>query len=135
MQMPGAGHPTIQLVFPTGSQTGPVTVTVNTGTTTTTSQLFDHSGVYVAGLFGLPVLALFGLLPGSREKRKAFLRFIAVIFGIFIALQASGCGGHFTPSPTTQGTFPAGTYLIQVQGTDAATNQKYQAVIQLNVIR
>jgi hypothetical protein len=89
----------------------------------------------VAGLFGIPVLAVLGLLRSGRQRRKAFLRFFALVFVMFVALQGIGCGGHFTPAQTTQGTFPAGAYLIQVQGTDPATNQKYQSVISLNVIR
>jgi hypothetical protein len=124
-----AGEPTIQLTL--SGQSAPLTVTINTGTTMT--QLVTSTNIFAAGFFGIPVLALLGLVRGGKRNRKTFLRFIGLVYIVFATLQVVGCGGSFMRTEST-GTIPAGTYLIQTQGT-GSDGQTYQAVIQLSVIR
>jgi hypothetical protein len=115
-------------------QTATVMVTVNTNVNNT-AQLTEHTGLFAAGLVGIPVLALIGFLRGGKSTRKSFFRILG-IFAVFVALlQGIGCGGSFSrpPNPTGNQT-PVGVYylLIQSTGTDAAT---YEAVLQVVVTR
>ncbi|MGB9145882.1 MAG: MBG domain-containing protein [Acidobacteriaceae bacterium] len=117
----------------TSIQEAQVTVTVSTGTTTT-AQLDGGSGYLAAGVLGIPLLGLFGLLGGRRKSSAAIFR-VLLIAGIVIgAMQLSGCGGSFTRTTTVSGSTPPGSYSVLVQGT-GSDNQTYQAVVQLNVTR
>ena len=122
-------EPTIQLTL-NGSPSGPFTVTINTAATM--AGVMNRTNIFVAGLFGVPVLALLGLVRGKRN-RKTLLRFIGLVTVVFATLQVVGCGGSFKRTEST-GTVPAGTYLINTQAT-GSDGQTYQAVIQLSVIR
>ncbi|MBV8630351.1 MAG: Ig-like domain repeat protein [Silvibacterium sp.] len=125
--------PTFTLQFASGPQTSPVSVTINTGPVAT-SQLERDTNASLAGLLGVPAIAALGLLGRRLQKGRRFLRFLALAFVVFLAVQGTGCGGSFTPANTSTGKFPAGTYLIGVQASDSANN-RYQSVIQINVIR
>jgi hypothetical protein len=113
----------------------PVTIVVST---TTSAQLWRSSTVY-AGLFlGIPLFALMGWVGSRKLPRKNFFRFIGLILMIVIAsYAATGCGGSFTKptTVTTNNSFPAGNYLVQVVATDNSkpTPNKYYAVVPLTV--
>lgn len=117
------------------SQDVMVTVTVSTSATTT-AKLNDHrTTVVMAGMIGVPLLLLFGLMPCGKSSRKVLLRFMAVAFAVVLVLQGTGCGGgQFTAPPSVSGQTPPGSYNILVQGT-GTDHQLYQAVIQVNVTR
>ncbi|MGC2503405.1 MAG: Ig-like domain repeat protein [Silvibacterium sp.] len=118
----------------TAIQTASVTVTINTGGTTT-ARLEDHTNVYVAGLLGIPILALLGYVPGGKSSRKILLRFLGIAFVLVTMLQTIGCGGGaFTKPPSVNGLTPPGSYNVLVQGT-GSDNQMYEAVVQVNVTR
>jgi hypothetical protein len=100
--------------------------------------LWRSSTVY-AGLFlGIPLFALMGWVGSRKLPRKNFFRFIGLILMIVIAsYAATGCGGSFTKptTVTTNNSFPAGNYLVQVVATDNSkpTPNKYYAVVPLTV--
>jgi hypothetical protein len=87
------------------------------------------SGLYLAGVFGVPLLALVGLLGGSDSRRKRVLRYLSPAVLAWGILSASGCGGSFNrpPAPTTTG-IPAGNYLVQVVATDSSGNAYFAEV-------
>lgn len=117
----------------TSIQEAQITVTVSTGATTT-AQLRDRSGYLAAGVLGIPLLGLLGLLGGGRKSGAAIFR-IFLIVGIAIgAMHLCGCGGSFTRPTTVSGSTPPGSYDVLVQGT-GSDNQPYQAVVELNVTR
>jgi hypothetical protein len=92
-----------------------------------------HSTLLVAGVFGLPIFGLLGLLGGRKSLRSTLLRTIALILICVAAWQVMGCGGSFHGSGTTNGgQTPPGVYDILVQGTGSDGNT-YQAVIKLTV--
>jgi hypothetical protein len=125
-------------VAPSGSaQTASVTITISTGGATT-AKLNDTSNrttIVVAGVLGIPILALFGFMPGGKTSRKIFLRYLGIVFALVVLLQGVGCGGgSFTAPKSVSGQTPPGAYTILVQGT-GTDGQTYQAVIQVNVTR
>jgi hypothetical protein len=114
-------------------QDASVVVTLNTGTTVSMAQPSAHSTLLVAGVFGLPIFGLLGLLGGRKSLRSTLLRTIALILICVAAWQVMGCGGSFHGSGTTNGgQTPPGVYDILVQGTGSDGNT-YQAVIKLTV--
>ena len=119
----------------TAIQDTPVTVTVNTGATITTAQLAGRKpGYLAAGVLGIPLLGLLGMLAGGKKSTAAMLR-LFLIAGIALgAMQLSGCGGSFSRTTTASGSTPPGSYYILVQGTGSDTTT-YQAVVELNVTR
>lgn len=119
-----AGSGTVQSV--------PVTVTINTGSAS--SHLMTQTGVFTAGLLGVPILALIGYLSYGRRHGRSFFRFLGVISIFAFVLQVIGCGGNFNRTATVTNTTPAGTYYLLVQG-EGSDHQHYQAVIQVNVFR
>jgi hypothetical protein len=125
--------------FAAGSSAGAWTFTVNTNGTITAMNTREsgssHSGLLVAGLFGIPIFGLLGILRGRKGIRSDIFR-LAVLLAIGIAaMQAMGCGGSFTPNGSTttssKGTTPPGTYYLLVQGTSGGTS--YDAVLQVVV--
>ncbi len=114
-------------------QTASVTATLTTGSGTTSS-LDRHSTLFFAGLLGLPIFGLFGLLGGRKSTRTIFLRLLAVAAICLAGWQISGCGGSFHGSSTVTsgGQTPPGSYYVLVTGTGSDSNT-YEAVIQLNV--
>lgn len=119
----------------TSIQEAPVTVSVNTGATMTTAQLGERSSYLAAGVLGIPLLGLFGLLAGGRKSAAAMaLRVFLIVGVVFGAMQLTGCGGSFTRTTTASGSTPPGSYDVLVQGT-GSDNQTYQAVVVLNVTR
>jgi hypothetical protein len=115
----------------TSLQTAQVTVTVSTGSSTTTAGIPGHSKVLAAGLLGLPIFGLFGLL-GGRKSARSFFRLMAVLAFIVATYQLTGCGGSFQKPMSAGGKTPPGTYNLLVQGT-GSNGQTYQAVITLNI--
>ncbi len=129
-----ASPATIGSAGSTAVQSIPVTVNINTGGNV--SQLATKSDAFLAGLLGVPVLALIGFASRSRRRGRTFLRFLSTIFILGMVLQNIGCGGSFNRTTTVTNTTPAGVYYLIVQGPGTAnTKQPYQAIIQVNVIR
>lgn len=117
----------------TSIQDAQVTVTVNTGTTTT-AQLAGRSNYVAASVLGIPLLGLLGLLGGRRKSGAAIFRMFAVLVIVVAAMQVMGCGGSFKQPTSVSGSTPPGSYSVLVQGT-GSDNQVYQAVVELNVTR
>ena len=125
--------------FAQGTAAGQFTMTVNTNNTISTASLQEkggeHSTLLVAGLLGIPLFGLFGLISGRKPLRSNFFRLLAIVAIGVAALQTLGCGGSFHPgsstSTTATGTTPAGTYYLLVEGT--ANGNKYDAVIEVIV--
>ena len=117
----------------TSSQTASVNAIIATGAGTTAS-LGQHSTLFFAGLLGLPIFGLFGLLGGRKSTRTIFLRLLALVAICLAGWQISGCGGSFHASTTATkgGQTPPGAYYVLVTGTGSDGNS-YEAVIQLNV--
>ena len=113
-------------------QAADVTVTITTGGSTTAG-LAGHSDIFAAGLLGLPIFGMLGLLRGRKSPRSAFFRLMAVLAFIAASYQIMGCGGSFQKPTASGGQTPPGAYNLLIQGTDTTNNQVYQAVIQVNV--
>lgn len=95
-----------------------------------------HTSLLVAGLFGLPLFGLIGLVGGRKSSRSVFFRLMAIAVICMVAFQALGCGGSFKTLPANSsgggGKTPPGVYKILVVGT-GSDGQIYEAVLQLNV--
>ena len=119
-------------------QTATVTVTISTSGAVAMNQPSgrpnNQSGsLLIAGIFGIPVFGLMGLLGGRKSTRTIFLRLLAIAAIAVAGWQVMGCGGSFSGSSTTTGgKTPPGVYNILVQGTGSDGNT-YQAVVKLNV--
>lgn len=115
-------------------QSATVTATILTGTgTTAKAEPSGRTAVLVAGVFGLPLFGLLGILRGRRSLRSVFLSLIAFLAFFAAGWQMMGCGGSFTGSTTTTGgQTPPGSYDILVEGTGSDGNT-YRAVIVLDV--
>jgi large repetitive protein len=111
-----------------------VSVTVDTGGAAA-AQLAGHSTILTAGLLGIPVLVLIGLV---RRRRFAInggeiFRLLAIFAIVVGGLQAIGCGGSFKRVSTgASGQTPPGSYDLLIQGTGTDTNH-YEAVLKVNV--
>ena len=116
------------------AQSVPVTITLSTGGAIAANQSGRSSGLLLAGLFGLPLFTLIGLVRGRKSVRAILFRAVAVVAIAAAAWQMSGCGGSFQGSSTNTGggMTPPGVYNILVQST-GSDNNTYQAVVQLNV--
>jgi subtilisin family serine protease len=112
-------------------QTPSVAVTVLTGGGSSTAQIAGSTTLY-AGLIGLPVFAIFGLLRGRKTRGAAIFRLFALAALAIAGLQLMGCGGSFT-KPKVNGTpTPPGGYDLLIQGTGSDGNT-YQSVLTVNV--
>jgi hypothetical protein len=125
--------------FAAGSAAGAWSFTVNTNGTITAMNTREsgssHAGLLVAGLFGIPLFGLLGILRGRKGLRSDLFR-LAILLAVGIAaMQAMGCGGSFSPNSSTttssKGTTPPGTYYLLVQGTSGGNT--YDAVLQVVV--
>ena len=116
----------------TAIQAGQLTVTITTGGATTTAAITRHSDFLAAGLAGLPIFGLLGLLRSRRSRNSVFFRMMAVLAFIAAAYQVMGCGGSFQKPTASGGQTPPGVYNILVQGT-GSDNSIYQTVIKVNV--
>ncbi|HEX8712385.1 MAG TPA: Ig-like domain-containing protein, partial [Terracidiphilus sp.] len=121
----------------TSIQAVSVTVTVNTGGSsgTSTAAIARHTNLWLAGLLGLPIFGLMGLVRGRKSPRSVFFRFMAIVVICAAGFQAIGCGGSFVTQPSNAGSggkTPPGVYKVLVAGT-GSDGQTYQAVLQLNV--
>lgn len=119
------------------AQVGQTTVTVGTGGSTTTAAVTGRqTNLWLAGLLGLPLFGLMGLIRGRKSRDSVFFRLVVMAVICVLAFQAIGCGGSFNSSlkSGTQGTSttPPGVYnvLLVGSGSDGGT---YRAVLQLNV--
>lgn len=112
----------------TSGLTTTIPITISTGTTTASAA--RTSNIYLAGMFGLPVLALFGWLGAGRSQRRNLLRLLSLLLLALGISCASGCGGSFNPGTTgtTQTGIAAGSYLVQVVATDSSGNKYYAEV-------
>jgi large repetitive protein len=125
--------------FAAGSAAGAWSFTVNTNGTITAMNTREsgsgHSGLLVAGLFGIPIFGLLGILRGRKRIRSDIFRLVILLAVGIAAMQAMGCGGSFSPNGSTttssKGTTPPGTYYLLVQGTSGGTS--YDAVLQVVV--
>ena len=113
-------------------QTGSTVVTVTTGGTGTAMGRVSHTGLLAAGLFGIPIFGLVGLLRGRKSTSVIFFRLLAIAAVYAAALQVSGCGYSLKKPATSGGQTPPGAYSIQIQGT-GSDGLPYQAVLQINV--
>jgi len=90
----------------------------------------------VAGVLGLPLFGLLGLIRGRRSLKPVFLSLFALLALSGSVLQMSGCGGSFSSTTTTtsHGTTPPGTYYFRVQGTGTSgQHAQYEAVVVVEV--
>jgi large repetitive protein len=121
-----------------GSNSSTSTQTVTTSVTITTNSTIaavpaQHTSLLVAGVFGIPVFGLIGLMR-RRKVRSVFFGLLAFLAICVAALQAIGCGSsvHTGSSQVNGGTTPPGVYYILIDGTGSDGNT-YSAVLQLNV--
>ena len=128
-----SGSSLITCTGPAGtvSENGLVTTVPISISTNGASAMLSRGGntLYLAGVFGVPLLALVGLLGGSNSRRKRALRYLSLAVLAWGIVSASGCGGSFNrpPTPTTSG-IPAGNYLVQVVATDSSGNTYFAEV-------
>ena len=121
----------------TSTQTVTASVAVTTngaiGAASTTDLGNRHSVLLVAGVFGIPFIALIGVLR-CRQVKRGFFIFLAFVALSIAALQGMGCGGSYHSNATTVsgGTTPPGAYYLLVTGTDKSGNT-YSSVLALNV--
>jgi Bacterial Ig-like domain (group 3)/FG-GAP-like repeat len=121
----------------TSAQLVTASVTVTTNGTIAALTPMDignkHPSLLVAGIFGIPFMALIGVLRRRQMKRGLYSLLVFVALGI-AALQGTGCGGsyHSTATTVTGGTTPPGVYYLLITGTDK-NNNTYSSVLQLNV--
>lgn len=113
-------------------QSAQITVTFTTGGSTAVAAVDHQSTVWLAGLFGLPLFGLMGLLRGRKSARSVFLRVIAIVALCASAYQVIGCGGSFTKPPASGGQTPPGAYTVTVEGT-GSDGHTYQAIVHVNV--
>ena len=120
---------------PTSSgSTVTLTVTVTTNNTITTSSTARHSDLLVAGMLGLPLFGLMGLLSRKRG-RMALFQLMGLVAIAIATLQTMGCGGSFHSSggsTASGGTTPPGVYYLLVQGI-GSDGKTYQAVLPVDV--
>jgi hypothetical protein len=120
------------------AQVGQTTMTVGTSGsgTNTAAATGRQTNLWLAGLLGLPLFGLMGLIRGRKSRDSVFFRLLVMAVICVLAFQAIGCGGSFNSSlkSGTQGTAttPPGVYNVLVvgSGSDGGT---YRAVLQLNV--
>ncbi len=117
----------------TSPQTLQATVTITTNTTIAMGPA-QHTTLMLAGLFGIPVFGLIGLLRNRKTARSFLFRVLALLVLAVAAYQTMGCGGSFHTSSTqaSGGTTPPGVYYLLVQGTGSDGNT-YSAVLHLDV--
>jgi hypothetical protein len=118
---------------PSGSITtiGSVTtIPITISTSGSSASLPSRSGsLYLAGVVGLPLLAVIGWLGGGRSRRKNLFRLFSLMLLAMGFSLATGCGGSFTrPTPLQLAGISAGSYLVQVVATDSSGNKYYAEV-------
>ena len=116
----------------TSAQSVAVTVTITTGGTSVTAMTDHHTNIFAAGLLGIPIFGLIGLLRGRKSPKSALYRLVVIAVICVAAFQVLGCGGSFTRQTTIQGATPPGQYYILVQAT-GSDNNTYQSILLVNV--
>jgi sugar lactone lactonase YvrE len=130
---PGATATFSPATIAAGSKVTPVTLTIQTATTTTARNEEPTSGNPLAPVaLGFLLLPLLGL-KAARERLRQMPRLPAVLLGVGLSLGAvlgiSGCsGGSATPAATTP---TAQSYTVQAIATDTTT--KAQSMIPLTL--
>jgi hypothetical protein len=117
----------------TSQQSASVQVTVATttgGNATAASR--RRTNLLAAGLLGIPIFGLLGLLRGRKSARSIFLRTIAILAICTGAYQLTGCGGSFQKPASSGGQTPPGSYVMLIQGT-GSDGHTYKAILQVNV--
>jgi hypothetical protein len=101
-----------------------------------TSQKSSSSSMYLAMVFGVPVLGFFGWF-GRNKARKSIFRMMALLLLAWGTLTVSGCGGGYTLKTTGSASaptaLPVGTYQVLVAAQDT-NNNTYYAVVTVSVI-
>jgi hypothetical protein len=99
-------------------------------------QVGKSSGVYLAAVLGVPVLAFFGWF-GRNSARKNFFRMMTVLLLAWSALVVSGCSGSYKVTQNTVASpptvLPVGAYNVLVAVQDSNNNTHY-AIVSVNVI-
>jgi len=125
-QIPTGGIPIIS------GGTTTVAVAISTAGTKSAA-LRESSSISMAAFLGVPLLALLGWVVSRKSPRRNFFRFLGLILLLVGVSFASGCGGSFSSSSTTSSSgIAAGSYLVQVVGTDQ-NGVTYYAAIPLDV--
>jgi hypothetical protein len=130
-------NPTSVTNTSSNTQSVQVMITVNTAGSSGTSAaaVAPHTNLWLAGLLGLPLFGLIGVLRGRKSPRSVFFRMMAILVICAAGFQAIGCGGSFVTQPSNAssgGKTPPGVYKVLVAGT-GSDGQTYEAVLQLNV--
>jgi large repetitive protein len=108
---------------------GNTVVAVSISTSSKTAALAKPSNISMAAFLGVPLLALFGWVGTRKSPRRNFFRFLGLILLLVGVSYASGCGGSFSSSSTTTSTgIAAGSYIVQVVGTDQHGTSYYAAI-------
>jgi len=114
--------------FAAGSGTNVYTFTISANQTTA-AQRSRPGNIAVAAMLGSPLILLFGLLSGTKSRRKSIYRLFALLVLCYAGLQSIGCGGGFKVPPTTTAT---GSYDLQIVSTAGGTTTTV-AIVALNV--
>ena len=101
-----------------------------------TSQKSSSSSMYLAMVFGVPMLGFFGWF-GRNKARKGIFRMMALLLLAWGTFTVSGCGGGYTLKTTGSASaptaLPVGTYQVLVAAQDT-NNNTYYAVVTVSVI-
>ena len=120
------------VTYTPASGTASVTVTVTTGSGAVAA-IANHSNIFAAGLLGIPLFGLIGLIRGRKSTKSAIYRLLAIVALCAAGMQVLGCGGSFQrPVTPGSGKTPPGVYYVLVQG-NGSDSQQYQAVLELHV--
>jgi VCBS repeat protein/Big-like domain-containing protein len=93
---------------------------VVTAGTTVKAQLTTSRTAFAAAALGVPILFAMSLLPGARNRRRTWLRYLGMVLLAVAVMQGVGCSsGGFTRSSATVGV--VGSYVIQIQSTQNGT--------------
>ncbi len=107
-----------------------ITITTSQGSQ---AQLQRSNTLQLAGLIGLPFLALIGWTTTRKSQRRGLFRFTWIVLLALAVSWAVACGGSFhTASSGVANGISPGNYLVQVVSTDSS-GQQYYAVVPLQV--
>ena len=120
----------------TTAGTTPIAIQITPIASTATAQNRQAGGVYLAMVFGSPVLILLGWC-GRNRARKNFFRMMTVLVLAWGALTISGCGGGYHVSQNGQSSpptkLPVGSYQVLVEAQDSTQTNTVYAIVTLSV--